>query len=84
MDVPENIKAQGPEAIRQFEKGYCFGLKVDNWNRVMGQCGPTGLSQLPRGDEQGKPPPGAEVLDWPERHLCFLEFDLFHEGGAIV
>ena len=84
MEIPESIRAEGAEAVGEFERGYYHGSRVGNWARVMSECGPTALSQLPRGDEQGKPPPGAEVFDWDEKHLAFLEFELFHEGGAFV
>ena len=84
MEVPQFIVWQGSEAIEAYQRGYYHVTRVSNWEKVMTQCGPTGLSQLPRGDEQGQPPPGVEVLDWPLRKLCILEFDGFHEGGCIV
>ena len=84
MEVPDSIREQGAYAVNEYERGYYHGSRLGNWDRVMSECGPTGLSQLVRGDEQGKPPPGAEVFGWPEKHLTYLEFHLFHEGGAFV
>ena len=84
MEVPAYIRYRGLEAVEQYQRGYYHVTRVSNWAMVMSQTFPTGLSELPQGDERGQPRPGAEVLEWPERRLCYMDYDGFHEGIAII
>ena len=84
MEVPEDIRAQGSWAVNEYERGYYHARRLGAWYRVMNDCGPSGLSQLPQGDGRGAPQPGWEVFTWPEKGLCFVEPELFHEGGFWV
>ena len=71
--LPANFN---PENLRLFVKGFRWMRRIEAHETAYGVYRPCGPSQLPKGDEEGAPPPGVESLTWDNWRIGEQPFEV--------